>query len=194
MFRSSWSQPTLHVLLRLPMPIGFIYGAKDDIMPVHQGLVVSESTASSLPVCLVREAGHSPQGTHPEQFVAAFLYAYNAAAIISPEAAAEIHKRLPDTALMQYFSTYSVADTEAMLSEQYAVLRSVLRGSETVAGTTFEVLDGRVTAAAQANLVVLLGSETVAGTALEVLDGRATAAAQATWCRCGSDNSGHQEP
>lgn len=121
--RSSWTQPVLHILTRLPMPIGFIYGENDNIMPSHQGIIFSKITNNNIPVNIILGAGHSPQFSHPVECASAIIDIYTNTAKCVPQVYTEcIKKRVTYEELIGYYGSYSTKDTLCKINDLYKKL------------------------------------------------------------------------
>ncbi len=118
--RSSWSHPLLHTLTNLQMPIGFIYGENDNIIPYHQGLVFAEMTCNNIPVNIIHDAGHSPQCSHPFECASAIIDIYTSTArhVLKPDAEM-IRIRIPNEELVKYSGSYNTNDTIKVINTLY---------------------------------------------------------------------------
>lgn len=117
--RSYWAHPTLHMLAKVKVPIGFIYGEKDNILPPHQGLIFAKATNSNIPVNIVYGAFHSPQQSHPKQCAKEIATIYDNVRIVSKIEADMIEKRIPMEVLVKYSGSYCFMDTKKNIEKMY---------------------------------------------------------------------------
>jgi pimeloyl-ACP methyl ester carboxylesterase len=121
--RSSWSVPVLHTLANLEIPIGFIYGENDNIIPYHQGLVFSEITGNNIPVNIIQGAGHSPQCSHPFECASAIIDIYaNTSRQVPIILSESIRKKIPYKELVKYDGSYNIKDTINAINKLYTRL------------------------------------------------------------------------
>ena len=124
--RSSWIHPALHTLTHLPMPIGFIYGEHDNIMPYNQGVVFSKITNNNIPVNIIPGAWHSPQFSHPIECASSIIDIYDNSAKCVPLFHAENIKRMvPDVELKKYHGYYSTCDMDKSIDCLYSKLLNI---------------------------------------------------------------------
>lgn len=124
--RSSWIHPTLHTLTHLPMPIGFIYGENDNIMPYNQGVVFSKITYNNIPVNIIPGAWHSPQFSHPSECASTIIDIYDNTAKCAPLFHAENIKRMvSDVELKKYHGYYSTRDMDKSIDCLYSKLLNI---------------------------------------------------------------------
>ena len=126
---SAWNAPSAKSLLDLSLPIGFVYGSDDDIMPLHQPQVFSSLCDAPVPVCAVPGAGHSPFADAPEAFCIA-LRAVMSQACKPGGAAKELSKLLSHSFYEPFKMSYSEAVTHRMVDKLYLAMKSVYKGLE----------------------------------------------------------------
>jgi hypothetical protein len=107
------------MLAKVKVPIGFIYGEKDNILPPHQGLIFAKATNSNIPVNIVYGAFHSPQQSHPKQCAKEIATIYDNVRIVSKIEADMIEKRIPMEVLVKYSGSYCFMDTKKNIEKMY---------------------------------------------------------------------------
>jgi len=111
---SYWNHPTLYELLSSPIPLGFIHGEHDNIMPCHQSIMFSK--LSSCPIHIVSNAYHAPHYENPIEFSIAFRNVVSRVSIpINKNTSGKI-------SLSSYKSSYSPAKTQYTIRKLYIAL------------------------------------------------------------------------
>lgn len=116
---SRWLDPTLPTLLRTRVPLGFIHGADDGIMPVHQPRAFVRVCGAAVPLCVIAEAGHAPYADRPEAFCEALLRVRGGVRAPGPAGRHLADKLDASGLLSQYKSSFSVAVTSRVIADLY---------------------------------------------------------------------------
>ena len=133
--QSYWRAPTIRHLLVSQVPLGFIYGADDDIMPWHQARTAANLCGTEVPVCLVPNTGHAPYSQDVASFSLAFHYVSNRSCKPAAEAAT-VAAQCTDKFLGSFKSCYSLRQTAATIESLY----SALQASDPVSRSTAPVM------------------------------------------------------
>ena len=134
-FGSNWTHPTIKQILATQVPLGFIYGELDTIMPYHQALAVASVCDACVPVYLVSKTAHSPYYEKPYSFANAFLHCVPRCCKIGPAAA-----KLDDEELLSFKSSYNIYLTARKINALYDLIQKNIIPKHIV----FRVLDGQI--------------------------------------------------
>ena len=146
---SLWTRPNYRDLLGISMPVAFIYGEIDNIMPLHHGIIMSTLMGSCHPIYVVKGAWHMPMGFREGTDFAAVLKSilgnrmalpgqksnYLLAAITALDT---VHETF-ETRFTSYFSYKSTTNELIAFYHSLLMMRIAQQNSMDVAYTTTKV-------------------------------------------------------
>jgi pimeloyl-ACP methyl ester carboxylesterase len=116
--------PLLPGILCSRVPVGFIHGKEDTIMPPHIGRLVASLFDAPLSCCEIDEAWHVPECSHPKLFCEGV--AHSLRSTVRPGAAAQQISQLIDSMSWSAWRTpYSTSIAQDMVDELYSHLTSL---------------------------------------------------------------------
>jgi hypothetical protein len=154
-----WHPPALEMFLNLNVPVAFGYGSMDNIMPSHQGVLMSTLADAPVPVYLIEGAWHIPfhirGGT---DFTHVIVLAEQTAVVPGTHAkalAATLHT-FPWT---QYYSTFSLTQTLFAIKRLYNAL---LEARESIqSDTAMRVCDTSLAVTIPSHMFSIYGNTSV---------------------------------
>jgi pimeloyl-ACP methyl ester carboxylesterase len=134
-----WHGFLLKDVLSLPMPVSFIYGEKDYIIPPHHATILSKIADGQVPTYIIKGAGHNPADS--QTFAYAFSRTIQHALLYSTPFgtnAKKIATNLNLKTIASFRSTFCWNWTENLVQEYYSYLQS-LAPANTQSGPVYEV-------------------------------------------------------
>ena len=122
---SYWKEPTLRILLKTRVPLGFVHGGSDDIIPVHQARAFLAICGAQVPLCVVHGAGHAPYVDRPDAFCEAVLRVHRQVRAPGPEGTA-VADKFHESDLLRFKSSYSLSATSKSIDDMYCWLVSMM--------------------------------------------------------------------
>jgi len=121
-----WNRPALHKLVTAGVPVAFIYGETDNLLPSTQGRVIVEVAMGNNPdlVGIVPGAWHAPFHIQKgDPFVETLLRAVDVACV--PQPSARLVESLVKLDPSKYASTWNLKATTRKIEQLYTQLRLV---------------------------------------------------------------------
>ena len=134
-----WHGFLLQEVLQLQMPVSFIYGEKDFIIPPHHATILSKIADGQVPTYIIQGAGHNPADS--KEYALAFsktvAHALQTATSFGPKAK-DVATKLDKKAIASFRSTFCWNWTGKKVQEYYAYLQSLFPNN-TQAGSVYQV-------------------------------------------------------
>jgi hypothetical protein len=133
---AQWSPPALALFLDLNVPVAFGYGSTDNIMPSHQGALMSTLADAPVPVYVIEGAWHMPFHIRGGVDFTNVITLAEQTAVVPGTHAKALAATLHTFPWTKYYSTFSLTQTLSAIERLYNALLEARKNIQADVATT----------------------------------------------------------